>query len=357
MGRPRKHQDGLPVNVRPKHGRYWIPGKKWTALTRIDEGLPALYAKLAEVLGHEVEQIGNMPARVREFEAVWLPKLSPSARKEYQRNYDDIAEGFAEYNTEDVTTADCADFLLREFKDVPIMARAVKARLSTFFRWCCARRQDGRPYALSNPVREVWFGAPPKRDVRIDAASFWKIHGAIGTGKQGNANPTGPIGQCLLEVFYLIEQRTTELRTLTRQQIRDGWIHFKPTKTEKTSAAKVKWRITPEIQDVLDRAEAIAKQHRIKSIYVFPTPEGGPYSARRFLGIWNRALDRCGLADSGFVPKDVLASSMSDAHESGYTTEELQKGRAHTSVTTTEGYLKQRRELESPIELRLPKKS
>lgn len=357
MGRPRKRQDGLPVNVRPKHGRYWITGKQWTALTRVDEGLPALYARLAEVLGHDVKRSGNMPPRLLEFRKIWLRKLSVSARKEYERNYDDIAESFAEFNTEDVTPADCADFLEREFKTVPTMARAIKARLSTFFRWCCSRREDGKPYALANPLRDVWLDKPPPRDARINAAAFWAIHAAIGTGKHGNANPTGPIGQCLMEIFYLIEQRTTELRLLTRQQIRDGWIHFKPTKTEKTSGAKVKWRITPPIQDVLDRAETIAKQHAIKSIYVFPTPEGGPYSARRFLGIWNRALVRCGLEESGLVPKDILASSMSDAEESGYTTEELQKGRAHTSVTTTEGYLKQRREMESPIELTLPKKA
>lgn len=360
MGRPRKQQDGLPTNVRPKHGRYYLL-PKWTALTRIDEGLPALYTKLGEVLGYQVDRPGNMPSRIQEFRKIWLPKLSVDVRKEYGRIYDDIAAYFTEYDTEDIAPADCSDFLESEFKAVPTMARAVKARLSTFFRWCCTRREDGKPYVLANPVRDVWLDAPPKRDVRIDAAMFWKIHTAMAMSRPWKAmkskpNPTGPIGQCLMEIFYLIEQRTTDLRRLTRQQIRDGWIHFKPTKTEKTSGAKVKWRVTPAIQGILDRAAEIRKKHNIDSIFVFPTPTGGPYSARRFLGIWNRALARCGLEDSGFVPKDILPSSMTDAEEDGWTVEELQKGRAHTTIATTEGYLKQRREMESPIELELPPK-
>jgi hypothetical protein len=131
-------------------------------------------------------------------------------------------------------------------------------------------------------------------------------------------------------------QRSTDLRAPTLPQIRDGFIRFKPTKTEKSSGARVEWRITAATQDVVDRAAVIRREHDIKSIHVFPTPEREPYSARLFLGIWNRALVRVGLGESDYVPKDILPSSMTDAEESGYTMQQLQTGRAHTTIATTE---------------------
>lgn len=355
MARPRKSPPPPAKGLVVSHGRWYLPqtidGKiKWHPLTRVAEGDAAVLIALGKLLGREIRKTANLPARIEEFKKVWLKKLSPGAQAEYERILDNLAIGLKDFNTEDVTPADVYDVLV-QFEKTPTQARAYKARLSTFFRWCCAPKR----YATTNPCREVWLEAPEKRDVRVDAISFWKIHDAMATGKDGKQTSTGPMAQCLLEAFYLIEQRTTDLRMLKQKDVRDGWIHFKPTKTKKTSGAKVKWPVTPAIQSVLDRAAAVRKTYgAVSLVYVFPTPEGSTYSARRFLGIWNRALDRCGLEDSEFVPKDVLGSSMTDAEEQGYTMKQLQDGRGHTTVTTTEGYMKQRREVESEIELALP---
>lgn len=358
MARPRKSPPPPAKGLVQSHGRWYLPsavdGKpKWIPLTRVAEGDAAVLAALSKLLGTEVKKTGNLPERIAEFKKVWLKKLTPSVQHEYTRILDDLAIGLKDFNTEDVEPADVYNVLV-QFEDTPTQARAYKARLSTFFRWCCAPMR----YAKTNPCHEVWLDAPPKRDVRMDAGAFWKIHAAMGTGKDGKPTPTGPMAQCLLEAFYLIEQRTTDLRMLKQSQIRDGWIHFKPTKTARTSGAKVKWRVTSALQSVLDRAAAARKSYKLVStVFVFPTPEGGTYSARRFLGIWNRALGRCGLEDSGFVPKDILPSSMSDAEDQGYTMEQLQGGRGHTSISTTEGYMRQKRVVASEIELTLPPKT
>lgn len=343
------------------HGRWYLPqrltvnGKRkqvWHPLTRLEEGDAAALIALGKLLGREIKKTGNLPDRIVEFKKVWLRKLEPATQAEYERILDNLAIALKDFDTEEVAPADVHDVLV-QFEDTPTMARAYKARLSTFFRWCCAPKR----YATTNPCREVWLEAPPARDVRMDAKSFWTIHAAMAIGKDGKATSTGPMAQCLMEAFYLIEQRTTDLRILKQSQIRDGWVHFKPTKTAKTSGAKVKWRVTTAFQSVLDRAAAVRRTYgAVSLVYVFPTPEGGTYSARRFLGIWNRALDRCGLEDSGFVPKDILPSSMTDAEEQGYTMKQLQEGRGHTTVTTTEGYMKQRREVESEIEMTLPER-
>lgn len=357
MARPRKSPPPPAKGLVESHGRWYLQstadGKpKWLPLTRVSEGNAAVLAALSKLLGREIQKSGNLPERIAEFKKVWLKKLTPGVQDEYTRMLDNLAIALKDFNTEEVTPADVYDVLV-QFEDTPTQARAYKARLSTFFRWCCAPKR----YATTNPCREVWLEAPPKRDVRMDAGAFWKIHAAMATGKDGRSTSTGPMAQCLLEAFYLVEQRTTDLRILKQSQIRDGWIHFKPTKTSRTSGAKVKWKVTSAVQSVLDRAAAVRKSYDVVStVYVFPTPEGGPYSARRFLGIWNRALGRCGLEDSGFVPKDILPSSMTDAEEQGYDMTQLQKGRGHTTVTTTEGYMRQRRVAESEIELALPPK-
>jgi len=359
---------GKPVppakNLIANHGRWYlgtrIEGKKkWLPLTRIEEGDDAALTALLALRRTPAEK--NLPARIREYQKTGLLGLTPNVQKEHIRILGHLSKSLSDFNTEDVEPQHVFKMLL-PYADRPTMQRAYKARLSTFFRWCCGPMG----YAKTNPCGEVWLKAPPKRDIHVDAESFWKIHAAMTDGKaditvkgtKRKKPDTGLMAQCLLEAYYLVVQRDTDLRLLRQDQVRDGFIHLRPAKTAKSSGAKVRVAITPALQGLLDRAAAIRRTYLAPSIhYIFPTPEGAPYSARRFLGIWNRALERCGMEDCGMVPKDILPTVMNDAADGqGYTILELQKARGHTSVTTTEHYMKQRVEIESPIRMNLPKR-
>ena len=71
--------------------------------------------------------------------------------------------------------------------------------------------------------------------------------------------------QCFIDLCYLTAQRSTEIRTLKWSQIdrAAGVIHFVPSKTEESSGAAVDFKITPEIEAVLDRIREIDGRPRI----------------------------------------------------------------------------------------------
>jgi hypothetical protein len=59
---------------------------------------------------------------------------------------------------------------------------------------------------------------------------------------------------------------------------------------------------------------------------------------------------------SGLTAKDLRPYATSKAKEQGYSLEELKIGLAHTSVTTTEGYVQQHSTPVSQVTLRLPRR-
>ena len=97
-----------------------------------------------------------------------------------------------------------------------------KARISTFFSWCVINKK--RTNVMVNPCREIKLKAPQKRAAKMNVANFWTIHEKL-----------SPIGQCFLELMMLTTSRPTEIRLLRESAIRDGVIHFCPTKTEDSS--------------------------------------------------------------------------------------------------------------------------
>ncbi len=59
----------------------------------------------------------------------------------------------------------------------------------------------------------------------------------------------------------------------------------------------------------------------------------------------------------GYNLRDVRPMAATEAERQGYSTEDLRKGLAHTTVTTTEGYLRDRLTVESPVRLTLPRRA
>lgn len=160
--------------------------------------------------------------------------------------------------------------------------------------------------------------------------------------------------QCYLDLSFLLYQRTTEIRRLRYSQIleRERLIHFEPSKTAKSSGA-IDIPITPALEAVLARARSLAK---IKpgpggDAFVIQTRKGGPYTA---FGI-RSAIDRAAIrARSGLTAKDLRAYSASCAKAQGYTLEQLKAGLAHTTITTTEGCVRQHTTPVREVTLALP---
>ena len=272
-----------------------------------------------------------------------------------------IAHDFKEFLVPDVTAKDINDFLSNHFdatderEESLSMKRHAKARLSTFFRWAV-----NTGLRETNPCREVWIEKAPKHKSKWTDASFHAIRDKL-----------RPIVQCYLDLSFLIYQRSTDVRLLRWSQVweKQGVIHFKPSKTMKSSGLEIDIPITPQITAVLDRARSLAK---IRSgpggdAFVIQTSNGSPYTASGIRGALGFAAEAAGLAPprksgqqkpnaSGFTAKDMRAYAASSAERQGYTLRQLQLGLAHTSITTTEGYVQQHKTPVSEVALRLPER-
>lgn len=345
--KPRNRDRELPRRVYAKHGSYYFVDidYRWHKLCRVDQGVARMYTELAKRLA--LPAADRLPAAVATFKLEYLPTLAVSTRKEHERNLDRIAEDFAAFRVAEVRPTDVSRFLKNNFHGKPTSRRHYKARLSTFFRWCVEEglRDD-------NPCRDVWVKAPPKHKSKWTDASFHAVRDKL-----------PPMLQVYLDLSFLLYQRATDVRRLRWSQVRGKVIHFEPTKTAKSSGAEVDIPVTPEITAVLERARTLAK---VKpgpggDAFVIQSRSGSPYTHFGISSAIERAAIAVGLAKkegpaSGLTAKDLRPYATSKAKEQGYSLEELKIGLAHTSVTTTEGYVQQHSTPVSQVTLRLPRR-
>lgn len=334
MGRPRKHNKGLPNYVRIRHGSYTYKDQK---LCRVESGLAAMYDALAKRL--QTMDITMVPAAVASFKRDYLPTLSPGSRPEADRRLSVLANEFEQFRVDAVTPLFIRNSIKQLYPDKPGAAGHYKATASRFFRWCVEEaglRND-------NPCREVWIKKAPKHK------SKWTDELYLGIRDQ-----VPPMHQCYMDLSVLLYQRATDVRLLRRSQRQDGVIRFEPTKTERSSSAQVDIPETPEIQVVLDRAAAISREWGVVCPFVIHTRQGTAYTRSGVYSAIRRAAEQLGA--TGLNPKDLRPYAASRAKQQGASLEQLKIALAHTSITTTEGYVQQHTVPVSPVVVTLPEK-
>ena len=344
----------LPKRVYLKHGSLWFVDieRKWHKLCRAEAGELAMCQALAARL--EALPLNRMPAAIARFKLDYLPGLAVTTQKEHDRLLDVAGDEFAAFDVPDVQPSDISRSIKNRYAGRPTAGRHYKARLSTFFRWCVEQGLRS-----SNPCREIWLKAPPRRDRYITDDEFGKIRAAMLVGDDGKATRAGEMARAYVELCYLTLQRPTDVRRLLWSQVRDDVVAFKPSKTAGSSGARVLVPITPAIRDVLERARAFVPKTRkgklqttLKSIYVIHALDGSPYTMRGLHSAWRRACGRVDIVNATI--KDLRAKALTDARRAGYGKEALQVAAAHSSYETTEIYLKPFEEPLSTVRLTLP---
>jgi len=300
-----------------------------------------MYAALAKIKA--LPGIDMVPAAVAKFKLEYLPRLAPSTRKEHERLLDIFAVDFAEFRVELVDAPAIKRSVKNLYPDKPTAAKHYKARISTFFRWCIA----DVGLVKINPCSAVWLEKPVSRKTPWTPELFWAVR-----------NKLEPMHQCYHDLSYLLYQRTTDVRQLRRQQIRDGVIHFAPSKTLRSSGKEVDIPITPAIQEVLDRAaglsKEIAKDRGVISPFVIHTRQGASYTRSGIHSAYRRADEELHGKPIGLNPKALRPFAATMARKLGYRIDQLQVGLAHTSQRTTEGYVQQHEVPVSEVALTLP---
>lgn len=301
-----------------------------------------MYEELAKRKAGQLD-ITLVPAAVAAFKLTYLKTLSPSARKEHDRLLAVFAEEFKEFRVDQVTSVHIRRSINNLYPGKPSAAKHYKSRISRFFRWTI----EEAGLRSVNPCREVWTEKPIPRRTPWTDALFWAVRDKL-----------GPMQQCYHDLSFLLIQRTTDVRLLRRTQDAPGVIHFEPSKTINSSGAAVDVQKTPAIQAVLDRAAAISKEWGVVCPYVIHTRQGTPFTRSGIHSAYRRADEELHGKKTilHLNPKALLPFAVTSARKQGFDLQQLQVGRAHASIKTTEGYVHRHETPVSQVVLNFPER-
>lgn len=330
-----------------KHNAYYFvdTANKWHRLCAVKEGEAALHRALARRKDLPAARPGSLEEVRRKWWESAKPTYADSTAADYELMFPKIEEGFEDFDVPEIRPQHVYDFV-RQWADKPRQANKYRHVLSMLFRFACA------PMGLrhDNPCDQVdTLDIGPKRDRYIEDMEFYAIRRGAVKSKDERKVPTGEMIVCAIDLAYLTFQRQQEIRKLGWADMDDDWLYFKPGKTESTTGAKVRWKRTPEINAVLERARAIGK---VKSLYVIHNLRGQAYSKSGIETAWSRACERAKVEDAHF--HDLRAKAQTDAKARGFTIKEIQEGATHADEKTTDGYIKRREVVESKITMRMP---
>lgn len=326
-----------------KNGRYYrvqsLPDRhqKWHALSRVDEGLPALYAALAALDTTVPDDLAG--EQIKRWLSVSLPGLSVSEQRETERMALTIAKAFAEFRLDQIQAKHVQAFLYENWiaKGKKRTAQRYRNVLNKIMKWSIVQGMR-----TDNPVEPVSVETPDSHDYYIPDSDFIAIRVHL-----------SEMIRCFVDLCYLTGQRSTDIRLLRWTQIENGVIKFKPSKTKKSSGAKVDVPVTTAIQEVLDKVKGMMRDRARVTPFVIHSPDGTNYQATGLRAAWERAKKLAGV--SGGTIKDIRAKHATDASKQGYTMEEIQGSLAHEDSSTTRVYLKQREAVLSVVKLTIPK--
>ena len=180
------------------------------------------------------------------------------------------------------------------------------------------------------------------------------------------ATHNGLMNRAFVELSYLTGQRGKDIRELKWADLEQERMPFQPSKTADSSGKRVAFSLTPEIQRVLasvkafvaDRNEELRRRaseetakrllgKRVRPVaapvaseYVIHRLDGKPFQQTGVRTAWRRALALTSYKDSGYTLKDIRPKTLTDIHKATEDLAEVQKFAAHASITTTEGYMR-----------------
>jgi integrase len=341
--------------VYEKHGSYWLvqsDGSKrtWTRLCAVSDGEPAMLRALARHRNAPAQRPGSVPALISDWTKERLPAYAESTRIDYGYMLPKIEAAMRDLDAADVTSHDVMD-LRAQWADKPRTANKYQALLSILMVFAIEKR-----LRTTNPCRDVIKLKEPRRrrlmthaeQLQIrEAAVAGRRHGVTGTAWR-NAN--GDMYAALFDFAYLTAVRAKDARLLRWSDVGETEILIEPSKTRDSSGARIAIAITEQIQATLDRVKALGK---VKSLYIFHTLRGTPLSASAVRSAWRRARERAGVKGVRF--RDLRPKALSDAKRLGLSLEALRDAAGHTSVATTEGYIRGYDVKDANLGLSLPK--
>lgn len=320
----------LPRCVYKKHGAYYlVKNNRWTRLSSIKAGMPALYKVLSEIDTKDILS-DTMSTLVTD----WLKNVAVnhSEKTLYDDTYRcrEVSKAFIEFRAIDVRTPDVIEFL-NMFKDKPRTYNAYRSLIKELMRYA---EEKGFRDPETNPVSSVKTKSIKARDRYITDSELRRIKVASMYGKDGKRTRSGPMMCALIDMAYLTGQRIGDLLKIQWTQIKTDGIEFKPSKTEGSTGARVLIEWTPRLANVLERLKGFDKAHYK---FVFCKLNGQPYTYAGASTNWERAIQRSGVENCHF--HDLRAKAITDVDKLRGIGEAQSMG-AHSTQSQTADYIR-----------------
>ena len=334
----------LPKRVFEKHGTYYFvkadgPKRKWTRLSRVKEGLPALYQALAKVTADDILQ-DTMPKLI----ADWLTEVSTKHAKKTQENdaymCREVCKSFVEFRAEQVRPPHVIEFL-KSFQTMPRTYNAYRSHIRELMRYAEERgwREPG-----TNPVDSLRTMTVKARTRYITDYELRRIKvGAIYSNphpKTGHKtkNRSGLMLCALIDMAYLTGQRIGDLLTMEWAEVgRDG-ILFEPSKVAGSTGAKVFIEWSPRLRNVVERLKEIKRRDITR--WLFTTQTGHQFTYSGASTAWKRAVKRSGVKGVHF--HDLKAKALTDVDETRGIGQAQTMG-GHSTQTQTADYIRHKK--------------
>ena len=311
-------RDEAPRGVHQKGGRWYLvvaegTKRKWHSLTKVSQGLPALYTALGQKkleLAQATDSFITMPALIAHWERDVMPAHAAKTQRDDRAYGRVIAAAFAAFTPAQVETPDCSDFL-QQFKSKPRTFNAYRSQLREYMRF--AEERGMRP-AGSNPLQSIRTlrVAPRGRYITDSELRRIKVAALKAQDRHGGDLDTrsGPMLCALIDMAYLTGQAIGDLLALEWDQIGVEGIAFARSKVEQTTGSKVVIGWTPKLRDVVSRLKNLREERGALGTMVFVRQDGLELTYWGAASAWKRARDRAGVTGCTF--HDLKAKALTD---------------------------------------------
>jgi len=318
----------LPPRVQAKGRWYYLvvaDGKKrrWNKVSRIRDGLPAMYAALAKMLQAE-DRLASVPQLIADWEAEVMAQHAPKTQIDERSRGAKIAARFADFAPAEVSPPDVVEFL-KPYRDRPRTFNLYRAQIGELMRF--AIEKGLRPPG-TNPVTSVvrTMSTPPRRRCPT-TSELRRVKVGCLYGDDRRRTRSGLTMACLIELAYLSGQDVSvmiRLRDKLDPQQPDEphvcaeGIFFRRDKTERSGAGAVIVQWTPRLRALIAalrrmKAERKLKKHasqRVETALLFTKQDGQPLTYSAVANAWQDGIRRSKVLP--FMFRDIRARALTD---------------------------------------------
>lgn len=325
-------KNGLPRRVYIRGGRYYFvrpSDAKWLPLTRVKEGLPALYRALAALteLVNKSDMLPAVAVRWYEFK-ITAGEWGAGMIENMTPIISEIGERLCDYAPREITTPIAAEFLVKHLAH----ARAYNMRRSVLRQVLSYAALEGLRDG-HNPVDDIPQRKMKKRIRIVTNVDVDALKAAFMTAQRG-----GDVHCRILDTMMECGQRIGDVIKIKVKDLTPIGIEFDQEKTDARLLVKWSAKLKAAIYDSLAGRETEPED------FVFVQSTGAPYKYAGIRSAWDRACIKAGVDNlhrhdmRGRAAADTVAKRGLRA---------AQNLMGHESITQTEDYIKGKMRIES----------